>query len=291
MPAKWKEIFADRDAYGDDMTISVKDKSGNDISYTLGDLRSYNEEHDGDLLRTLEPEVQKLNRDRQEVEAARQEVLRMYREGSNPPVQPKPDERVTRSDVAVQFQLDESDPLVGQLVKELNRTKGDMTTKIDALSQSLAQQNNVLATVLRTYINRSAQAQYQGLKSEIDALPEKSRTKYSYDALKKHAETNRLNDPDGLPDLSKAFKDLAGDELYQARLARDKAEWEKEYNQKQRMSSAREVQGARLAGDRLPKPKVDVMHSKDPIGEALSHASQDDELWSSILSSNASGAT
>ena len=287
--SSWKDIFSDRDAYGDDMVVALKDKNGNDISYTMGDLRTYNEEHDGELLRTLEPEVEKLKRDRQEVEADRQEVLRMYQQTGHP--QPQPDERATKTSVAAQFQLDENDPLVGQLVKELNKTKGDMDTKLNALNQSLAQQNNILATVLRTYINRSTQEQYRGMQPDINALPEKSRTKYTYDILKKHAETNRMNDPDGLPDLARALKDLAGEEIYAARLAKDKAEWEKDYEQKRRMTSAREIQGARLAGDRIPKPKIDVMHSKDPIGEALTQASQDDELWNSILNSNTPGTT
>lgn len=292
MPKKstWKDIFSDHDAYGDDMTIALKDKDGNDVSYTMGDLRTYNEEHDGELLRTLEPQVEQLNRDRQQVEQARQEVLRMYKDANSQP-QPQPNEIATKANVAAQFQLDENDPLVGQLVKEMNKTKGDMETKLSALTQSQNQFNNILATMLRTYINRSAQDQYRGMESDINALPEKSRSKYTYDILKKHAEDNRLNDKDGLLDLSRAFKDLAGEEMYAARLAKDKADWEKEYEQKRRMSSAREIQGARLAGDRIPKPKIDVMHSKDPIGEALTQASQDDELWSSILNSNVPGTT
>ena len=292
MPDKsWKDVLADRDTYGDDMTIAGKDKAGNDVSYTLGYLRQYNEDHDGALLRTLEPERQQIARERDEVDRARQEVLRIYKQGPGPGDPSSSDQRVTRPEVAAQLQLDENDPLVGQVVKELNKTKGDLETKLNALSQSLAQQNNILATVLKTYINRSAQEQYRGLQKDIDSLPEKSRSKYGYDALKKHAESNRMNDPDGLPYLSRAFKDLAGDEIYAARLARDKADWEKDFEQKQRMSSAREIQGARLAGDRLPKPKIDVMHTKDPIGEALSQASQDNDLWNSILNSQTTGTT
>lgn len=286
----WKDIIVDRDFYGDDMPLAGKDKNGNDVSYTLGDLRGWHQEYGDEILRSLEPEREKLARDRQEVEQARQEVLRLYKEGPAT-TQAAEGQRVTKAAVVEQFNLDENDPLVGQLVRQMNKDRTEAQGKLDALSQSMTQHNNILATVLKTYINRSTQEQFNNLKSNIDALPEKSRARYTYDILKKHAEVNRLNDPDGLPDLNRAFKDLAGEELYAARLARDKQEWEKDFQQKQRMTSARETQAGHLAGDRLPKAQIDVMHTKDPLGKALSMAQQDDELWNTLLTPSGTTGT
>ena len=286
--ASWAEIFSNATAYPDDFVIAIKDKDGNDASYTMGDLRAYNEEHDGALLKSLEPEREKLEGEKQQVVAAREEVLRLFRQDGDATRKLEEGKKVTKKDVADQFELDESDPLVGSLVKQLNAVKGDTATKLEAITQAMTQQGNILKTVLGTYINRSVAEQYRALKSDIDGLPEKSRNKYSLKVLREHAEKGRWNDSDGMPDIARAFRDLAGEEIYAARRARDSAEDRKKWEQEQRMAITRELQTPHVSGDRIRKPPINVLKSKDPLGDALSQALQDDEILSQFAGDAAS---
>src|SRR5947207_12652214 len=72
--AKWSEIFKDTDNFADDFVIAVKAKDGTEMSYTLGDLREYNEENEGALLQSLEDRENAIKTDQQKISAAQNQL-------------------------------------------------------------------------------------------------------------------------------------------------------------------------------------------------------------------------
>lgn len=285
---KWADIFADTDNFADDMNIAIKQADGTEITYSLGDLRQYNEDHEGSLLANLESREKAVKADAANVEAAKRELLSTYEEiqrgagnpGGRAVARAAAGKKVTAADLAEDTGLDETDPIVGSLVKEINNLKANQKTESDGLKGTVVQLQNVIKNVLGTYLEDSYQTQFAGLQSDINKLPEKVRKTYTYDELKKHAEENKLMDKAGRLDLRKAFRERAADQLkdveFEERLTKAKKDWENEA----RMAN---VQHPRRAGSTITQPEFDVSKSKDPIGDAINLAMKDDELWNGIM--------
>jgi hypothetical protein len=286
---KWADIFANSDQYSDDMSIVLKDKEGNDITYSLGDLREYNEASNGELLASIETQKQQLQTESQNIEAAKQELLRQHNElmanrgrneGNTVEKKLRSGKSVNAGEVADELGVDENDPIVGQVVRQLNLMKGDTDTKLKGVGDQLTQFQTILKNVLGTYLEDGYHNQYRDLESDLKKMPEKERKNYDFDSLKKYAEDNNFKDKAGRLDLKRAYRDKAHDFIQEQEVESRVSQRIKDRDREDRM---RQVSKPGRPGDNLPTPTIDVSKSRDPLGDAMSAAMNDEELWKGFV--------
>jgi hypothetical protein len=186
--------------YPDDFQIALPDGT----SMTVGEMRSLEADEKAKLMgrqQTLDQAEQTLAA--RIHEAAQRGILS---------AQPLPAEE--RRAVATEYGLDESDPLIGQVVKEMKRMREDGQKAMEAMQKTHAEEikkvAGITAKVTQAYLGERYAQNY---KSSIANLPADIAKKVSLEDAIKYAEQHKLMDDLGAYDISSAVDRLTWNDM------------------------------------------------------------------------------
>jgi hypothetical protein len=268
MPKKWKEILSDK-SVPDDFAISV-----NGETLTIGQMRDYDRENEGALTQRLSARETELSNREKNLNDASIGIATMLERISGATGMSTEDllqgKMPSKKEVASGAQLDENDPLVGTLVKEIKSLRGEVQsnrTLVDELKK------NALGPMLNTYLDDYYESQWEKLHGSIPEGAELSRDK----ALE-YANKSGYKDTKGRLDLSKAIKDLTYDARVKQEAKKLAAE---ERKQMENEFALRSAPRPSQLGQRI-KPDKSVLNEKGQVkslDEVLNDAVNDADLW------------
>lgn len=274
-----KKMIADKSLYPDDFSFIL----GDGTAVKLGDLRSDLTEHDGELTAAVDARMTAAELKSQEVIRAEQNVLGLWQNylkatGLTADEALSGKKPKTISAVADETGLDETDPIVGTLVKTINALKSD----IDGIKgQFTSTKDSVLKPMLATYLEDYYSDQFED--RILPSLPEKAKEKVTLKAALEHAEKEGYKDSKGRLNLKRAAKDLA--EPFTMELERDKirAEESKKLRDEMAMGSM-ERPGGHSSSPRngTPKSFKNEKGVTKSFDEVLQDAMSDDSILASI---------
>lgn len=272
--AKWKDVLSNASTYPDDFTVSLKDGQ----TLTLGEMRSYDREHEGELTATLTKREQALA-DREANILSAEKNIGIVIEKTAERAGLSVDEFLsgkapTRKQIAAANpELDENDPLVGTVVKQIKQ----LQAKIDAQEGTIASlRNDALGPMLNTYLEDYYESRWEKI---TPSLPKGAKVERQQ-ALE-YAQKNGLKDSRGRFDLDKAARELTFD-------ARVEAEAEKRAETlRKKMEDERILAAAPRPNSLGQKVKTDKSLLNDKgqtksLDEVLNDAMSDTELWRGI---------
>jgi hypothetical protein len=273
MAKRWQEILTDNAAYPDDLSFALKDGTVT----TLGEMRSYDKEHEGELTRTLtarEQDVIKRERDLSTATNNLGVLIERTAERNGQTIEEfMAGKAPTRKQVAAAADLDENDPLVGTFVKEIKAQQA----RLDAQDVAIASlRKDALGPMLNTYLEDFYESRWEKLSP---SLPKDS--KVTRDQAIKYAMENGYKDSHGRLDLSKAIKDLTYDDRVQADAHKIAADLRKKDDDARALAAA--PRPASL-GQKIKTDKSllnEKGHTKN-FDEVLNDATNDVDLWRSI---------
>lgn len=275
MAKKWKDILADQ-AVPDDFAVSV-----NGETMTIGDMRAYDRETRGALSAQLtKREEEMATREKMVNDASIGMASMIERIGQATGL--TPDELLagkapTRKEVAKAAELDENDPLVGALVKELKAVRTELAAT-NGRYEDL--KKNALGPMLNTYLGDYYDLQWERLSGQI---PEGA-TLTREQAIE-HANKSGYKDQKGRLDLGKAIKDLTYDARVKIEAKKLATEERKKMENEFAMRSA--PRPSQL-GQKV-KPDKSVLNAKGQVksfDEVLTDAVNDVDLWRGIAKSD-----
>src|SRR6266576_1197703 len=275
MAKKWKEILADKSAFPDDFAIALKDGQ----TMTLGDMRAYDVEHEGELTRNLtakEQDIQKRERQVNDASLVIGTVVEKVAAASGLSVDELLSGKApTRRQVAAATELDENAPLNGALVKQIKA----MQARLDSQDVEIKKtRTDALGPMLNTYL----EDYYEGTWEKIEpTLPKGSDVKR--DAALKYAQENGYKDAKGRLDLRKAAKDLTYDARVKAEAAIMAADLRKKDDDTRVLAAAPRPSGTHI-NVKTDKSLLNQKGQTKSIDEVLSDAAADTDLWRSIQS-------
>jgi hypothetical protein len=272
MAKKWAEILKGKTDYPDDFTFTLK--SGETM--TLGEMRAYDVEHEGELTRNLTAKEQELaGRERNVSGAANALAARIkqaadaagisvddFIEGKIP----------TKRQVAAEQELSEDDPLVGKIVKEMKAVRAELQSTQGQLKDL---KEKGIGPVVNTYL----EDYYEGKWEKVSAKLPKG-AKLELKEAMKYAEENGLKDARGRWNLEKAVRDLTFDARVQEAAEAKVADLRKK-DEDQRML------------DSIPKPNVgpragvskdfkDAKGRTKSLDDVMMDALNDSDMWKQI---------
>lgn len=275
-----KKLLADKEKYGDDFSFTLPD--GTPVK--LGELRADMVERDGEFTAAVDARMTAAETKAAEADRAEQNVLGLWQNylkvtGLTADEALAGKAPKTISAVAKETDLDESDPIVGALVKTINSLKEEMKgiqTKFSTTEQ------NVLKPMLGTYLEDFYSDQFED--RILPSLPEKAKEKVTYEAVLAHAQKEGYKDAKGRLNLKRAAKDLA--EPFEKEVLRStmRKEVEKEVRDEMAMASM-DRPGSRAASsprNGTPKSFKNEKGQTKSIDEALQMAMNDDDILASI---------
>jgi len=260
----FKQLFADRTKYSDDIKFTL-----GDAEVTLGDLRAYDSEVGGELqkqLKDLEARESKL-------QAASENVAKMWIDIEAQRKQLDGTNKGTpgNDDPLAKYSKDEVfGPVVGYMrnVEEgYKKQLGDLSGKLDSLTKSIAQMG-------ATYMGDRASQDFSAIPEDDPVRPKD----LTMDKLYKFAVENRIYDRNNLPDMKDAYKRLTSDARHAYELEQARAE------------ERRKVQEELAEGAMLPRPMSGLpalpegMKPAANLQEAFSKAATDRDMWKQVLS-------
>ena len=275
MPKTWKDILSDP-AIPDDFSLSV-----NGETMTLGSMREYERESKGALSQQLTArETEMAKREKFVNDASIGIATMLERIGQATGL--STDELLqgkmpTRREVARSAELDENDPLVGGLVKEIKSLRAEVQA---GKGQYEDLRKNALGPMLNTYLDDYYELQWERLHGQVPEGFELSRDK----ALE-HASKAGYKDSKGRWDLSKAIKDLTYDARVKVEAKKLAADERKKMESEFAMRSAPKPS---QLGQRI-KPDKGLLNAKGQVksfDEVLNDAVGDVDMWRSIQSSD-----
>lgn len=276
----WTDILGDT-KYADDLVFDLRDGT----SRTLGEIRAANRESEGALGRKLNQQEEALRQRETQLGAAEIELMQRVdnyakRQGISVEdfIMGKSNQLPTapsKRDVAATTGLDENDPLVGEVVKQLKA----LSARLDKTDSELAtQREKILKPITATYLNDFYELQWERTKN---SLPKKAQEKLTYDDAIKHAERRGLKDRAGRLDVAAAAQDLA--------LPYVQDEWRDQERSKIRKELKDEAFASSLPKPGQQGPRAPLAKSfKDEKGrtksfdQVLNDAAQDADLWRGI---------
>jgi hypothetical protein len=269
---KWKEILSDKTAYADDFTITLK--SGETM--TLGEMRAYDTEHEGELTQRLTAQEKELAARERNVSGAANALATRIKQAADAAGISVDDfiegKIPTRKQVATEQELSEDDPLVGKIVKEMKAVRSELQATQGQLKDL---REKGIGPVINTYLEDYYENRWEKVSTK---LPKGAKLELK-EALK-YAEENGLKDAKGRWNLDKAVKDLTFDQRVQEAADSKVADLRKK-DEDQRML------------DSIPKPNVgprsgvakDFKTAKGTtknFDEVLNDAMNDTELWRQV---------
>jgi hypothetical protein len=274
--AKWADLLSNKSLYPDDFTVSVK-RDGKEETLSLGEMRAYDSESRGALTADLtrrEQEMAKREKQVNDASIAIGTVVEKVASASGLTVQELLEgKQPTRKQVAAAAELDESDPLVGSLVKEIKGLRAELgATKgeIESVKKS------ALGPMLNTYLEDYYESKWDKLQS---TLPKGS--KVTRDEALKYAQDNGYKDSRGRFDLSKAIKDLTYDERVVIEAEKRVADLRKKDDDARVLAAAPRPSslGTRIKTDKsLTNEKGQTKNFDEVLNDALA----DSDLWRSV---------
>lgn len=271
MPKTWKEVIADK-SIPDDFTFLV-----NGETMTLGSMRQYDRENQGELTRQLTAKETEMAKREKFVNDASIGIATMVERMSAATGLSTEDllagKVPTKKEVARSAELDENDPLVGTLVKEIKSLRAEVQSanaNVDNLKK------NGLGPVINTYLEDYYESRWDKLSS---SLPEGS--KLDLKSALEHANRNGYKDTKGRLDLSKAIKDLTYEDRVKVEAQKLASVERKKMEDEMALRTA--PRPAQL-GQRI-KPDKTVLNEKGRVksfDEVLNDAVGDADLWRGI---------
>ena len=276
MSKKWADILKDSQNYPDDYVISMKDGS----TLSLGDARSYDRENEGRLTQTLTAKERELQEKEGKLGMAANEIASLFQQYSEmtglSPEEILAGKKPTTRSVAATHNLDENDPLVGELVKEvkslksaLDATKSEITTLRD----------KGVKPIVGQYMNDWYEMKYEKI---VPTLPKSAREKADMKALMGYAEKNRLTDASGRLDLSKAAREMFEEDFISERV---EAKLKDERKKQAEIETLRAAQPPVREGSPklgVPKSFKNEKGQTKSFDEVLQEAATDSALWTGI---------
>lgn len=223
-----------------------------------------------------------------------------------------------RAAAAVEYGLDENDPLLGPVVKEMkiqlaerDKTLNELRTKLDALpgqfdslkttfTDSLGKVTGVVNTSVGRYLNDTYQQQFA---AAIKDLPKD--VKVDYEAAYKYASDHGLKDKDGFLQIPDAVDRLTWNDRKKAELAAERdaliAKTTKEIEEKSRISTltppsrnpltqtAKVKDGEFNPYNERTDSKGNKVRAVKSFEEAMSEAMSDEDVLKSALSTASFG--
>jgi hypothetical protein len=273
MAKKWAEILKDGTAYPDDFTVTLK----NGEVMSLGDMRSYDREHEGELTRTLTAKEQELSARERNVSGASTALAQRIKQAADAAGISVDDfiegKIPSKKQVAKEQDLDEDDPLVGKLVKELRAVKAELTATQTSIKDI---REKAIGPVINTYLEDYYENTWDNRIAP--SLPKSA--KVTRDEAIKYAEENGLKDKKGRLDLSKAAKDLTFDARV-AEAAESKVKDLRKKDEDQRVLESIPQPGGRAHLKTQPQFKTEKGATKS-FDQVLNDAMTDTELWKQI---------
>lgn len=267
----WREIFADSQSFPDDFVLS--DKDGN--TFSLGEARTYNKEHDGELLAGLEKRDRELKgREGNLMNAERAMTARIKQaaEAAGVSIEDFVEGKFSRRSVAEQQDLDESDPLVGKLVKELKGLRSELSATQGQIKDL---KEKGIGPVINTYLEDYYEDQFDRLSHNLP-----KGTKLELKDVLSYAEKEGMKDSKGRYNLRKAVNELTSEarqeEAFGKRLADEKKKWEDE----RKVASMQPPQSGPRAG--VTKQFKDEKGHTKSIEQVLQDSLQDEAIWSQV---------
>jgi hypothetical protein len=276
MPAKWKDILSDKNSYPDDFVVSVK-IGGKDETLSLSEMRAYDTETRGALTADLtrrEQGLQKREKDVEQASIGLATVIEKAAANAGLSV----DEFIagkapTKKVVAAAADLDENDPLVGTLVKQMKT----MQSRLDAQDTEIKKtRSDALGPMLTTYLEDYYEGKWEKL---APTLPKGS--KVTREEALKYAQDNKLVDARGRLDLSKATRDLTYDARVKADAEAMAQEMRKKIEDERVLAAAPKPSGTHIN----VKPDKSLLNAKGRVkdfDEVLGDAMNDSDLWKGI---------
>lgn len=270
---KWKEILTDPSAFPDDFTVSLKDGQ----VMTLGEMRAYDKENEGALTQRLtarETEIAKREKNVNDASVQLATVIEKTAEKAGLSVEDflqgkAPTKRV----VAESADLDENDPLVGKLVKEIRTMQGRVN---DLAASNEKLRKDALGPMLNTYLDDYYESKWDKLSP---TLP-KGATVTREEAIE-YANKNGFKDGRGRLDLSKAVKDLTYDARVKADAEKMAGDLRKKDDDARLLASVPKPSslGTRTVTDKSLRNEKGQTKNFD---EVLNDALQDTDLWRGV---------
>jgi hypothetical protein len=273
MAKKWAEILKDGTAYPDDFTVTLK----NGEVMSLGDMRSYDKEHEGELTRNLTAKEQELSARERNVSGASTALAQRIKQAADAAGISVDDfiegKIPSRKQVAKEQDLDEDDPLVGKLVKELRAVRQELSTTQASIKDI---REKAIGPVINTYLEDYYEGRWEKLSTK---LPKGAKLELK-DVLS-YAEKEGLKDGKGRFNLEKAVRDLT----YEQRVAEDA---------EKRVADLRKKDDDQRVLDSIPQPGNTRAHLKTQpqfknakggtksFDEVMNDALTDTDLWRQV---------
>jgi hypothetical protein len=279
----WKEILSDT-KIADDFVISL----GDGTSRSMGEIRAENRETEGALGRRMQQQEEALRQRESQLGAAEIELMQRVNDysqrqgisvedfvmGKGNPAAQLPT-APSKREVAQQTGLDENDPLVGEVVKQLKA----LQARLDKTDQELlTQREKVLKPITATYLNDYYEMQWLRTK---DTLPKKALEKMNYEDTLRHAERRGLKDRAGRFDVAAAAHDLAQPFVQDEWRESERAKLRKELKD-EAFASALPKPGQQTPRGPIPKNFKNEKGRTKSFDEVLNDAAQDADLWRGI---------
>lgn len=271
---KWKEILSDSSLYPDDFTVALKDGQ----TMTLADMRAYDRENEGALTARLsarEKEIEKREKTVNDASISLGSVVEKVAASSGLTVEELLQGKTpTKRAVAAAADLDENDPLVGTVVKQLKV----MQAKIDAVeAQNNSLRKDALGPMLNTYLDDFYESRWEKLSPGI---PEGA--KVERQQAMEYAQKNGLKDAKGRLDLDKALRDLTYEDRVKADAKKMAADLRKKDDDARVLASVPKPGGNLGAKIRTDKSLTNEKGMTKNFDEMLAMAQEDTEMWRAI---------
>ena len=275
---KWADVLKNSQQYPDDFVVSIKNGDKTE-TMTLSEMRTYDREHEGELTRTLtarEQAIQKREKDVEQASVGLATVIEKAAANAGLSV----DEFIqgkapTKKAVAVAADLDENDPLVGTLVKQMKSMQARLDTQDAEIKKT---RSDALGPMLTTYLEDYYEGKWEKL---APTLPKGS--KVTREEALKYAQDNKLVDARGRLDLSKATRDLTYDARVKADAEAMAGEMRKKIEDERTLAAAPRPSGTHIN----VKPDKTLLNDKGRVknfDEVLGDALNDTDLWKGIAS-------
>jgi hypothetical protein len=273
---KWKDLLADKTKYPDDFVVSYKDGDKTE-TMTLGQMRTEDADTRGELTRTLTAKEQDLQKRERDVTNASKGIASMLEnlsaktglsyeeliEGKTP----------TKKTVAQSAELDENDPLVGALVKEIKGLRTELASNKEEIATV---KKNALGPMLNTYLEDYYESTWEKL---APTLPKGAKVERA-DALK-YAQDQGMKDAKGRLDLRKAVRDLTYDARVQEEAEKRVADLRKKDDDARTLAAVPRPAGTHI-NVKTDRSLLNAKGQTKSFDEMLGEAAADTEMWKAI---------
>ena len=273
---KWAELLANKQLYPDDFVVSYKSGDKTE-TMTLGQMRTEDTESRGALTAELTRKEQDILKREKDVTNASKGIATMLEnlsaktglsyeeliEGKAP----------TKKEVAKGAELDENDPLVGALVKEIKGLRTELTA-------TRGEVENVKKSALGPMLNTYLEDYYESTWEKIEPSLPKGAKATRADALK-YAQDKGLKDAKGRLDLREAVKALTYEDRINAEAEKRVADLRKKDDDARTLASVPRPAGTHI-NVKTDRSLLDAKGRTKSFDDMLTEAAADTEMWKAI---------